>query len=167
MSKTIDDLKAAFSGESQANRRYLVFAKKAEDEGLPQVARLFRAVAAAESVHAQNHLRAMGGINTTAENLEVARGGENYEIESMYPEFIQDAEAEGEKKALTSFKWAWEVEKEHAVFFGEAIQALKADQALPDDDYYVCPFCGHTHRGVPPEKCPVCGAPGKRFERIE
>jgi rubrerythrin len=167
MSKTIDDLKAAFAGESQANRRYLAFAKKAEDEGLPQIAKLFRAVAAAETVHAHNHLRILGEIKSTAENLEAAKGGENYEVDSMYPEFMQDAEQEGEKKALTSFKWAWEVEKEHAVFYQEAIDALKSGQSLPEGDYYICPVCGHTHRGTPPDKCPVCGTPGKRFERAE
>jgi rubrerythrin len=165
MSKTIDDLKAAFAGESQANRRYLAFAKKAEDEGLPEIAKLFRAVAAAETVHAHNHLRILGEIKSTAENLEAAKGGENYEVDSMYPEFMQDAEQEGEKKALTSFKWAWEVEKEHEVLYQEAIQALQDGESLPEGDYYICPVCGHTHRGAPPEKCPVCGTPGKRFER--
>ena len=165
MSKTIDDLKAAFAGESQANRRYLAFAKKDEDEGLPQIAKLFRAVAAAETVHAHNHLRILGEIKSTAENLEAAKGGENYEVDSMYPEFMQDAEQEGEKKALTSFKWAWEVEKEHEVLYQEAIQALQDGESLPEGDYYICPVCGHTHRGAPPEKCPVCGTPGKRFER--
>jgi rubrerythrin len=166
MSKTTDDLKSAFAGESQANRRYLAFAKKAEEEGYPTVARLFRAVAAAETVHAHNHLRILGEIKSTAENLETAKGGEHYEIVTMYPDFMKDAEAEGVKKALSSFTWAWNVEKEHEVYYGEAIQALKAGKPLPDEDYYICPFCGHTHRGTPPDKCPVCGTPGKRFEKV-
>lgn len=166
MSKTTDDLKAAFAGESQANRRYLAFAKKAEEEGLPQIAKLFRAVATAETAHAHNHLRILGEINATAENLQAAKGGEHYEIVSMYPDFIKDAEAEGEKRALNSFRWAWEVEKEHEVYYQEAIEALRTGKSLPDDDYYICPVCGHTHRGTPPEKCPVCGTPGKKFERV-
>ena len=110
MTKTIDDLKAAFAGESQANRRYLAFAKKADADGLTQVAKLFRAVAAAETVHANNHLRAMDGVGATNENLKTAIGGENYEVVTMYPDFITDAESESVKRALTSFKWAWEVE---------------------------------------------------------
>jgi rubrerythrin len=166
MSKTIEDMKAAFAGESQANRRYLAFAKKAEDEGHAEIAKLFRAVAAAETVHAHNHLRILGEINDTQENLVAAKSGENYEVVTMYPEFIEDAEQEGDKKALRSFKWAMEVEKEHEVYYQEAIDALAAGQKIPDDDYYVCPVCGHTHRGTPPEKCPVCGLPGKRFEHI-
>jgi len=166
MSKTIDDLKSAFAGESQANRRYLAFAKQAEQDGYPTLAHLFRAVAAAETVHAHNHLRALGEIKTTAENLEAAKAGENYEVVSMYPEFIKDAEAEGQKKALSSFTWAWNVEQEHEGYYQEAIDGLKVGKAVADVEYYVCPVCGHTHRGVPPEKCPVCGTPSKRFEKI-
>ena len=163
---TVENLKAAFAGESQANRRYLAYAKKADEDGYPQIAELFRAVAAAETAHAHNHLRILGEIKGTAENLEAAKGGENYEIQSMYPEFMQEAEAAGEKRALNSFKWAWEVEKEHEVYYQEAIDALKNGNTISDEDYYVCPVCGHTHRGTPPEKCPVCGTPGKRFERV-
>jgi rubrerythrin len=166
MSKTIEDLKAAFAGESQANRRYLAFAKQAEADGYPSLAHLFRAVAAAETVHAHNHLRILGEVKSTAENLEAAKGGENYEVVMMYPEFIKDAEAEANKKAFNSFSWAWKVEQEHECFYQEAIDALKAGKAIPEAEYYVCPVCGHTHRGTPPEKCPVCGTPGKRFEKI-
>jgi rubrerythrin len=166
MSNTVENLKAAFAGESQANRRYLAYAKKAEEEGFPQIAKLFRAVAAAETAHAHNHLRILGEIKSTAENLESAKGGENYEIHTMYPDYIQQAEAEGEKRALNSFKWAWDVEQEHEVYYQEAIDALKSGKTISDEDYYICPVCGHTHRGTPPEKCPVCGAPGKRFERV-
>jgi len=164
MSKTIEDLQAAFAGESQANRKYLAFAKKAEEEGYPQVARLFRAAAHAETIHAHNHLRAMEGIHSTRENLESAIGGETYEFESMYPPFMQDAEAEGHKRALTSFRFAMEVEKVHAELYGQALAGL--GQPGEEYDYYVCPVCGYTHPRSAPEKCPVCGAPAARFERI-
>jgi rubrerythrin len=164
MSKTTDDLKAAFAGESQANRKYLAFAKKADEEGYPQAARLFRAAAHAETVHALNHLGALGEIKTTAENLQAAIGGENYEVVSMYPEFIAHAGQENEKKASTSFRWAWEVEKVHESLYRKALAALgQSDETF---DYYVCPFCGYTHERGAPDKCPVCGAPGSKFERI-
>jgi rubrerythrin len=165
MSKTIEDLKAAFAGESQANRRYLAFAKKADEEGYPQVAKLFRAAAHAETIHAHNHLRALGGIQSTAENLETAISGEHYEVETMYPEFMQDAEKEEVKRALTSFHWAWEVEKVHEELYREALDCLQ--DGLEEADYYVCPVCGYVHRNSAPEKCPVCGTPGKRFEVID
>ncbi len=163
MTKTIDNLKAAFAGESQANRRYTAFAKKAEADGYPNVARLFRAAAAAETVHALNHFKALGEIKSTPENLQAAIAGENYEVVSMYPEFIQDAEVEGDKKALNSFRWAWEVEKIHEMLYRKA---LAADGDIPAVEYYVCPVCGYTHEGTPPDKCPVCNTPGKRFELV-
>jgi rubrerythrin len=166
MSKTTADLKAAFAGESQANRKYLAFAKKADDEGYPQVARLFRAAAQAETIHAHNHLRALGEIKSTAENLQAAIGGENYEVVSMYPEFIKNAEAEENKKALTSFRWAMEVEKVHEGLYRKALEALEAKKDVPAVEYYVCPFCGYTHEGPMSEKCPVCGTPAEKFERM-
>ena len=165
MSKTGEDLKAAFAGESQANRRYLAFAKQAEKDGYAMVAKLFRAVAAAETVHAHNHLRVMGEIGTTEENLKAAAAGENYEIVSMYPEFIADAEKEGDKKAATSFKWAWEVEKAHEQLFKQALAQLGS--AAGDLQIWVCPVCGNTVIGTVPEKCPVCNTPGARFEKID
>ena len=165
MSKTNEDLKAAFAGESQANRRYLAFAKQAEKEGYPQIAKLFRAVAAAETVHAHNHFRALGGVGSTTENLKAAIAGENYEVITMYPEFIDDAEMEGEKKATTTFKWAWEVEKQHEQYFQLALETLGAE--AKEIEIYVCPVCGSTHFGAPPGKCPICSTPGNRFERIE
>ena len=164
MSKSVEHLKAAFAGESQANRRYTAFAKKADEDGYPQVAKLFRAAAAAETVHALSHFKALGEIKSTAENLQAAIGGENYEVATMYPEFIQDAESEGEKKALTSFRWAWEVEKVHEMLYRKALDGLQGD--LPEVDYYVCPVCGYTHEGTPPDRCPVCNTPGKRFELV-
>jgi rubrerythrin len=165
MSKTLENLKDAFAGESQASRRYLAFAKKADEEGFPQVAKLFRAASAAESIHALNHLKAMAGINSTAENLQAAIQGENHEVTAMYPEFILEAEAEENKKALTSFRWAMEVEKVHEGLYRKALEALGAD--MPAVETYVCPVCGYTHEGPPPDRCPVCGTPGKRFEKIE
>jgi rubrerythrin len=164
MSKSSDDLKAAFAGESQANRRYLAFAKKADDEGHPQVARLFRAAAAAETVHALNHLRALDGVKGTEENLKAAIGGENYEVVTMYPEFIKDAEDEGDKKARASFNLAFQVEKVHEALYTQALATL--GQEGEQYDYYVCPFCGYTVGREAPEKCPVCGLAGSKFEKI-
>jgi rubrerythrin len=164
MTKSFDDLMAGFAGESQANRKYLAFAKKADDEGFTQVARLFRAAAAAETVHALNHFRAAGEIKTTGENLKAAIAGEHYENSEMYPAFIKDAETEGDVKALKSFTWANEVEKVHEALYKEALGALgKPGETY---DYYICPVCGYTHARTAPEKCPVCGTPGNRFEKI-
>lgn len=165
MSKTIENLKAAFAGESQANRKYLAFAQKAEEDGYPQVARLFRAAAEAETVHALNHLKAMRGVNSTKENLEAAIAGENYEVVSMYPTMIAEAEAGGEKKALTSFKWAYAVEQEHEELYRQALAGLGEEAEAYD--YYVCPVCGHTHPRNAPDKCPVCGLPGAKFLRVQ
>jgi len=164
MSKSYDDLMAAFAGESQANRKYLAYAKKADDEGFAQVARLFRAVAHAETIHAHNHLRRAGEVRTTEENIKAAMAGEHYENTEMYPAFMKDAEAEGDAQALKSFHWANEAEKIHEVLYKEALESL--DKPGEVYDYYICPVCGYTHKRTAPEKCPVCGAPGSRFEKI-
>ena len=164
MSKTTDNLKAAFAGESQANRKYLAFARKAEEEGYRQVAKLFRAAAHAETVHALNHFRAAGEVKSTAENLQTAIAGENYEVVSMYPPMLAEAETAAEKAAERSFRWALEVEKIHEALYRKALEML--DKDAPETDYYVCPFCGYTHAGPFTGKCPVCGAPGEKFERI-
>ncbi len=166
MTKTEDDLKAAFAGESQANRRYLAFAKKADADGHPQVAKLFRAAAAAETVHALSHFRAMDAIGATPDNLKTAIAGENYEWTTMYPEFIQDAEAESVNLALKSFKRAFEVEKIHEQLYQEALASLDGGKPLPDTDYYVCPICGFTHAGPLEGSCPICNTPAAKFERI-
>ena len=166
MSKTTDDLKAAFAGESQASRKYLSFAKKADEEGLAQIARLFRAASLAETIHAHNHLKALEGIQSTAQNLQVAIEGENYEVSSMYPDFIKDAEEEGAKKALRSFNWAMEVEKVHEGLYRKALAALEAQETQAETDYYVCPLCGYTHEGPLEGRCPVCNTPGEKFERV-
>lgn len=164
MGKTHENLMAAFAGESQANRKYLAFAKKAEDEGFAQVARLFRAVAHAETIHALTHFRSAGEVGTTAENLKAAIAGESYENTQMYPAFMKDAEDEGETKALKSFHWANEAEKVHEVLYKDALEAL--GKTGEEYDYYICPVCGYTHARVAPEKCPVCGALGSRFEKV-
>lgn len=166
MTKTEDDLQAGFAGESQANRKYLAFAKKADADGHTQIAKLFRAAAAAETVHALNHFRAMNGVGSTADNLKTAIAGENYEWTTMYPAFIKDAEAESAKRALSSFKWAWEVEKVHEDLYRKALGALDAQQALPEVDYYICPVCGYTHEGPLEGICPVCKTPADKFERV-
>ena len=166
MPKSIDNLKTAFAGESQANRKYLAFAKKADAEGFPQIARLFRAAAAAETVHAQNHFKAMDGVLSTAENLQTAVGGENYEVNSMYPPMLAEAEAEGDKRAARSFRYALEVEKVHEELYREAADTLGQGKDLPAGDYYVCPICGFTHKGVLNGPCPVCSTPFEKFEKI-
>ncbi len=166
MAKTDDDLKAAFAGESQANRRYLAFAKKADADGLPQVAKLFRAAAHAETVHALNHFRAMDGVGPTVDNLKAAISGENYEWVTMYPEFMKDAEAESVKRAFESFRKAWEVEKVHEELYRTALTAVEAQQPQAETDYYVCPVCGYTHLGPLQGACPVCRTSAERFERI-
>jgi len=167
MGDTQKNLQDAFAGESQANRRYLFFANKAEKEGHPQIARLFRAVAEAETVHAYNHLRNMDGIKSTKENLEAAISGEHYEFTQMYPGFIEQAKAEGDKRAESTFNFANEVEKIHHNLYQSALKALEAGQSLKDEPYFVCPVCGYTVAGEAPDNCPICGTPGSRFKRVE
>ncbi|MFX1306136.1 MAG: rubrerythrin family protein [Promethearchaeota archaeon] len=167
MSKTEENLKMAFAGESQANRKYLAFAEKAENEGFPQVAKVFRAAAAAETVHAHNHLRALGGIKSTKENIQEAIDGEHHEFTNMYPEFIENAKKEGNKVAERSFNYANEVEKVHHKLYKVAFEAIENGKDLKKKDIYICPVCGYTHEGDPPEKCPVCGAVKKVFKKID
>jgi rubrerythrin len=164
MTKSYNDLMAAFAGESQANRKYLAFAKKADEDSQPQVAKLFRAAAAAETVHALNHLRAAGEVKTTEENLKTAVAGEHYEHTEMYPSFIKDAEADGDKKALRSFNFANEVEKIHEELYQAALANLGKETEVYD--YYICPVCGFTHARTAPEVCPICGCPGLKFEKV-
>ena len=163
---TQDNLQEAFAGESQANRKYLAFAKKAERDGLPQVAKLFRAAAEAETVHAHAHLRVLGGIQDTAANLKEAIGGEAHEFESMYPAFVAEAEKEANKPALTSFNYAMAVEKIHHTLYSEALKAVSGGGDLPARRIYVCPVCGNTVYDQAPEKCPICGVAKDRFSEI-
>lgn len=163
MSKTEKNLMEAFAGESQANRRYLAFAKQAEKEGYPRAARLFRAAAEAETVHAHAHLKTAGGIKSTTENLKEAIAGEMHEYKSMYPEMIKTAEAEGDKAAVRTFTYANEVEKIHASLYRNALDNLgKQKQA----DYYVCMVCGYTCENEPPDSCSVCKAKSKAFVKV-
>jgi rubrerythrin len=165
MSKSEDALKEAFAGESQANRTYLAFAVKADQEGYPQAARLFRAAAEAETVHAHNHLKALNKIFSTRENLQAAVDGESHEFKSMYPAMIEAAKAEGNKAAERSFHYANEVEKIHATLYQEALDHLANSQETYP--YFVCPVCGYTVGKEAPETCPVCGAQGKMFRKVE
>jgi len=167
MTKSEENLKAAFAGESQANRKYLAFAKKADKDGFPQVAKIFRAAAAAETVHAHNHLREFGGIKSTQENIRAAIDGEHHEFTKMYPEFLEDAKKEGNKGAERTFNLANEVEKVHHKLYTSALEAVESGKDLEKQDVYICPVCGYTHEGEPPEKCPVCGAVKKVFQEIK
>ena len=163
---TSENLKAAFAGESQANSKYLAYAERAERDGFPVVARLFRGVAAAESVHARNHLKALDAVKSTAENLADAQAGEDYEIKTMYPPMIAEAEAEGEKKAVRSMHFALEVEKVHYQLYGMAIAAVTSGKDLAGAAVRICPICGHTVIGDAPDHCPVCGCIGSRYVEI-
>jgi len=163
MTKTDENLKAAFAGESQANRLYLAFAKKAEEEGLTQTAELFRAAAEAETVHALNHVRITGQVKSTLENLSTAISGETYEFKKMYPEFIAEAKKEGNKQAAYSFDLANKVEQIHAGLYQKAIDALKNKKEIAKVDYYVCSVCGNTVEGSAPDMCPICGSPKEKF----
>lgn len=162
--KTMKDLAEAFAGESQANRKYLAFAQKADKDGYPLVARLFRAAAEAETIHAHMHLRNMGGIGSTEENLRVAVSGETFEFEKMYPAFIEDAQAEGEKAALRGFQLASEAEKVHAELYQKALDNL---DKVEDTEVYLCPFCGHVAEVAAPDACPICGAKGASYRKID
>jgi len=164
---TIENLREAFAGESQANRRYMAFAVKADQEGFPQVARLFRAAAEAETVHALNHLRILKEVGSTEENLRAAITGETHEFRKMYPGFLEEAKREKRQDAAWSFDVANRVEEVHAKLYSKALDLLKAGGRLSMVDYYICQVCGNTVEGEAPEKCPICGAPRDRFRRIE
>lgn len=167
MGSTKENLESAFAGESQANRKYLFFADKAEQEGHKQIARLFRAVAEAETVHARNHFRVMQGIGSTSDNLMAAISGENYEFTEMYPSFIEQAEAEGEKRARDTFDMANQVERIHHALFQSTLGKLEKGQAMDEKGMYVCQVCGYTVEGEAPDKCPICGAAKRMFKAIE
>jgi len=164
MSQVEKNLKEAFAGESQANRKYLAFAKQAEKDGYLQAAKLFRAAAEAETIHAHAHLKALKGIGKTAENLKAAIAGETHEFKSMYPAMIDDARAAGDKIAERSFTYANAVEKVHAALYEKALETLENPEAA---DYYVCSVCGYTCENEPPDTCPVCNAKAKAFYKVE
>ncbi|MDF2635899.1 MAG: Rubrerythrin [Pelosinus sp.] len=163
--KTTKNLSDGFAGESQANMKYLAFAKKAEIDGFPQVAKLFRAAAEAETIHAHSHLKALGKIKTTAENLQAGIDGETYEFSEMYPQFIKEAEAEeNTSAALRSFTLASEAEKVHAVLYKKALDNLNNKESFP---YYLCTVCGHIHEGTAPDSCPICGAKAQAYKKFD
>jgi rubrerythrin len=162
MPTTIENLKTAFAGESQANRKYLAYASRAEKDGFPQVARLFRAAAEAETLHAIAHLNSMGGVGSTLDNLQDAIAGETHEYTEMYPPMVAQAEQEGHR-GKNMLKWANSVEKVHATLYRQALEAVQAGKDLAAMEIYVCPVCGHLELGAPPDKCPVCGMPGAKF----
>jgi rubrerythrin len=164
MSKTENNLKDAFAGESQANRKYLAFAKKAEEEGYKQAAKLFRAAAEAETVHAHNHLRELKGVKSTKENLAEAISGETHEFTDMYPVMIEEAKSEGNNGAVRSFQIANEVEKIHAALYKKTLEALGSNA---ETEYSVCKVCGCTVEGEPPDVCPVCGAKKVAFYKVD
>jgi rubrerythrin len=167
MGSTKENLEAAFAGESQASRKYTFFAEKAEKEGHTRIARLFRAAAYAETVHARNHLNVLGEIKSTGENLMAAIDGENHEFTEMYPSFIKQAEDEGNKKAVNSFNMANQVEQIHHGLYQDALNDLTSGKSTELKPLYVCEVCGNTVEGEAPDKCPVCGAPGKMFKSVE
>lgn len=163
---TAENLAAAFAGESQANRKYLAFGEKAKADGFPAVAKLFRAAAAAETVHAHAHLRVMGGVKDTAHNLEEAVAGEGYEFMQMYPKFLAESGQEGNQAASFSFRNALAVERIHHQLYQEALASLKQGKDLTDTAIFVCGVCGNTVKGQAPDKCPVCGAIKGKFAEI-
>ncbi len=168
MTQTDEDLMNAFAGESQANRKYLAYAKIAEKEGYHQVAKIFRAAAEAETIHAHNHLRAAGKIKTTIDNIRDAIEGEHYEFTNMYPEFLAHARQEGKNpKAVRSFDYANQVEKIHHELYSKALAAIEKSADMEEKEVWVCPVCGMTVEGEPPEKCPVCNAKREAFVSIE
>jgi rubrerythrin len=162
---TTENLATAFAGESQANRKYLAFARQAEKEGFPHVARLFRAAAEAETLHALAHLANMGGVGTTLQNLEKAVAGETHEFTEMYPPMVEQAKAEGHK-AKTMLDFANKAEKVHAGLFTQALEALRAGKDLSQLEIYLCPVCGDLGFGVPPDRCPICGAPAAKYQKV-
>jgi rubrerythrin len=165
MTTTEADLREAFAGESQANRKYLAFAKKAEQEGFANVAKLFRTAAEAETIHAHGHLAALDGVHSTAENLAEAVAGETYEFKEMYPPMLERAVAAGHK-AKRMFGYAVEAEEVHAQLFAAALAAVKAGKDLETTGFHLCPVCGHIELGEPPDVCPICGAMGSRFVQV-
>lgn len=165
MSDTLKNLKEAFAGESQANRKYLAFAQKAEEDGFANVARLFRTAAEAETLHAMGHLKAMGGIGSTLENLEAAVQGETYEYKEMYPPML-DAAQEENHGAKRMFNYALKAEEVHAKLYAMALEAVRQGKDLSEANFYLCPVCGHIEMGNPPEACPICGTKKDRFTLV-
>ena len=165
MPTAIDNLKESFAGESQANQKYRAFAKRAEQDGLPHIARLFRTTAEAERIHAEGHLKALAGIATTRENLQAAIEGETYEYTTMYPPMLEEAQAEGHR-AKVMFGYAVKAEAVHAELYKRALEAVAQGADLTEGRFYLCPFCGDIEFGNPPDACPICGAPKAKFVEV-
>lgn len=163
---TTDNLKEAFAGESQANQKYRAFAKKAEQDGFPNIAKLFRTTAEAERIHAEGHLKCLDGVNSTAANLQAAIDGETHEYQAMYPPMFEQAQAENHR-ARIMFGYALKAEAVHAGLYQQALDAVRAGADLAEARFYLCPVCGHIEFGVPPAKCPVCGLSSARFTEVD
>jgi rubrerythrin len=159
---TVDNLAEAFAGESQAHQKYRAFAKRAEQEGLPNIARLFRATAEAELIHAEGHLKSLAAIGNSAENLKKAIEGETYEYTTMYPPMLQTAVAEGHR-AKAMFGYALKAEAVHAELYRLALEAVERGEDLAEARFYLCPICGHIEIGIAPERCPICGTIGSKY----
>jgi rubrerythrin len=162
MATTLENLKEAFAGESQAFQKYTAFAKKAEQDGFPNIARLFRLTAQAEKIHAEGHLKSMDGVGSTVDNLKAAIDGETYESTHMYPPMVKQAERDGHK-AKRMFGYAVEAEADHARLYSQAMDAAKGGKDLAVTDFYLCPVCGYIEFGKAPGECPVCGTLGTKF----
>jgi rubrerythrin len=165
MATTVENLKEAFAGESQANQKYKAFAKKAEKDGFVNIAKLFRTTAEAERIHAEGHLKALDLIQSTAENLKAAISGETFEYTKMYPPMFELAQSDGHR-AKTMFKFALDAEAVHAKIYQKALEAVEKGVDLDVSDFHLCPICGYIELGAPPEKCPVCGALKKVFCQV-
>jgi rubrerythrin len=163
---TEDNLKSAFAGESQAHMRYLIFADKAEEEGFPNVARLFRAIAYAEQVHATNHFKTLAMLQGTVDNLQAAINGETYEVNEMYPAYKAVAELQQEKGAQRSTDWALQAEKVHAGMYQKAKQAVERKEDITVEAVFICEACGYTVENSAPDRCPICGAPKVKFRKF-
>ncbi len=166
MSNTLSSLKEAFAGESQANQKYRAFAKKAEQEGFPNIARLFRTTAEAERIHAEGHLNSLDAVGSTSRNLQAAIDGETYEYKEMYPPMLREAEAEGHR-AKRMFGYAVRAEEVHARLYKIALEAVQRGEDLSETNFYLCPVCGHIELGNPPQSCPICNAKGEKFILVQ
>ena len=160
---TKENLKDSFAGESQAHMKYLAFSAQAEKEGKSNIARLFQAISYAEQVHAINHLKELGGVGNTVANLEAALAGENFEVDEMYAAYLEVAELQEERGARRSMNYAMEAEKLHAAMYGEAKEAAEGGEDIEIGEIYVCPVCGFTHIGEPPDRCPICNQKKEKF----
>ena len=165
MATTIENLKEAFAGESQANQKYRAFAKWAEQDWLPNIARLFRTAAEAERIHAEGHLRSLAAIASTRENLQAAIDGETYEYTTMYPPMLDQAQTEGHRAKLM-FGYALKAEAIHAELYKRALEAVAQGKDLAETKFFLCPVCGHIEFGNAPDACPICGTPKTRFSEL-